>query len=107
MHAIRQHKKACLFSLEEFFDHAFRFAEAPRKNVLQRSLRFRKSHRHGYALARGQPIRLDHDGSALRRELGPGFFQIREAPIGGSGNIVIGADVLGETLGAFQLGRKF
>ncbi len=107
VHAIRQDKEARLFAFEEFLDHAFRFAEAAGKNILQRGLGFRQRHGHGHALAGRQPIRLDHNGSALRGEIGLGFFQIREAPIGGGWNIVVGADVLGETLGAFKLGRKF
>ena len=59
-----------------------------------------------HALAGGEPVGLDDDGQALRRHIGLGGGRIVEAAIGGGGDAVFGAEILGEAFGAFELRRR-
>ncbi len=63
-------------------------------------------HGHRHALAGGKPIGLDDDRRALLADIGFRRFGSRETLVRAGRDIVAGADILGETLGAFQLGRR-
>ncbi len=58
-----------------------------------------------HALAGGEPVGLDDDGQALRGHISLGRGRVVEAAIGGGGDAVFGAEILGEALGAFELRR--
>ena len=60
-------------------------------------------HRHHYALAGCQAIRLDHEGRTLRADIRQGRFLIRKAPVGGRGDVGAPHELLGELLGTLHL----
>src|SRR5690606_12647122 len=57
-----------------------------------------------HALARRQAVGLDDDGGTLLAQVGQGRLDFGEVGVGGGGNGVAGEEILGEGLGAFQLG---
>ena len=60
--------------------------------------------RHHNALARGQAVGLDDDGSALLAHVGKGGFLVGEGAVGRRGNARAGHELFGETLGSLELG---
>ena len=105
--AIGEHEEAGFLALKEFLDHACGAAEFAGENIIKGGDGFFHCHRHGDALAGGQAIGLDDDGSAVLLEVCRCRRLVLEAAIGGGGDVVPGADILGEALGAFKLGREF
>ena len=59
-----------------------------------------------YAFAGREPVGLDDDGQALRGHISLGRGRVVEAAIGGRGDAVFGAEILGEAFGAFELCRR-
>ncbi len=74
------------------------------EHVAHGGFRLFQGHRHDHALAGGQAVGLDYDGRALLAHIGEGFVHIGEVAVGGGGDVLAGQKVLGEGLGAFQLG---
>ena len=107
--AVGQAEEACFLAVQESFDHHFRAgrAEGAGKAVVDGGHCVVECHGHGYALAGGKPVRLDDDRCALLALIGLGRGGIGEPLVGAGRNIVAGAKVLGEPLGALQLrGRR-
>ena len=107
VNTVGQHKETRLFALKKFFNHAFRTAKAAGEDIIKCCIGFGQGHGDCDTFAGSQSIRLDHDRRPSFSQIGAGLFQIREAAIGGGGDVVFRANVLGETFGAFELGRKF
>ena len=59
--------------------------------------------RHDDALAGRQAVGLDDDGHAIAADIGFRRLRIGEAPVGGGRDAELGAEILGEGLGAFEL----
>ena len=60
---------------------------------------------HRHALAAGQAIGLHDDGQRVNGDIMMGIGRTGEAPEAGGGNVIFGAQILGETLGGFQFRR--
>ena len=99
-------KKLILAAFEEFLDHDFRagIAERAIEHHGDGGLRFIKRLGDDDALAGGQAIRLDDDRRALFADIGQRIVSRGEAAVRAGRNIEFGAERLGETLGAFELG---
>ena len=103
--AVAQREEADLAAGEIFLDHDLGpgRAEAAFEHHGDRGLGFRKCLGDHHALAGGKAIRLDHHRRALlahvRERIGGGV----EALIRTGRNVEIAAEILGETLGAFEL----
>ncbi|MNI33698.1 hypothetical protein D3C73_876580 [compost metagenome] len=106
--AVGKAEEACLFAIEIGLDHDFRTGcpEGAVEAVVDCGKCFFDRHCHGDTLAGGKSVCLDHDRRALLGHIGLGFFTIGEAAVGSGRDIVAGADILGETLGAFELGCR-
>ncbi len=60
---------------------------------------------HDHALARRQPVRLDHDRRAHFSEVGARRVRLVENPCPGRGHAVLEQDLFAEHLAAFELRR--
>ena len=105
--AVGEDEEARFLAFKELLDDAFGAAELAREDVVQCAASFRHFHGNGDALAGRQPIGLDDDRYTPRLEIGKCRRLVGEAAIGGGGDAIRGADVLGEALGTFELGGKF
>ena len=68
-------------------------------------LRLIQGLRHHDALAGGEPIGLHNDGRTGLRQIGEGGILIGEPGEGGGGDAAFRAQILGESLRAFELRR--
>ena len=77
-------KKLASSPSKKLLDDDFRprASKGPVEAVVYRRQRFLDRHRHGHALAGGEPVRLDHDRRADLLDIGPRSGGIREATIG-------------------------
>ena len=93
--------------MQAFLDHhavaGFAHAVAGEHGV-DGGVRFLRGRRDDHALAGGQPVGLDHDGRALRVDVGMRGGGIGEGAEGRGGNVVARHELLGEILRAFELG---
>ncbi len=104
--AIDHDDEAGLLALEEILDHDPRSGIAEGvvlEHVTDRRFGLGFGHRHDHALARGQPVGLDHDRRALLPEVGQRGFDLAERLVVGGRNRVACQEVLGECLGALEL----
>ncbi len=76
--------------------------KAPPKISSIAGQRLGHGHRHDHALARGQPVGLDHDRRALARERSPLPCRVGKSRPGGGGRAAGVADLLGEGLRGLQ-----
>ena len=106
VHAVAQAEEARLLAVEEGFHDHFRAgrAEGAVEAVVDGGERLVERHGDGHALAGGKPVRLDDDRGALGLDIGPGGGGVGEASIGAGRDVVLGAQVLGEALGALEPG---
>jgi hypothetical protein len=101
--SVSQHEQARLLALQELLDH--RFASAGEDGV-ERGVGFLAGGGHRHALARRQPVGLDHHGQAEGAvERGGGGGAVGRTDIAGGGDAGTRAQILGEALGALQLRR--
>jgi hypothetical protein len=77
-------KKLASSPCQEFLDHHFGagLAERALETILDRRQRLVQRHRHGDALAGGQPVGLDDDRRALRPRIGLGLRRVVETLVG-------------------------
>ena len=106
--AVAQREERRLLAFQEFLDHHLGagVAETSIEHHVDGGLRLRQGLRHHHAFAGRKPIGLDHDRRTLRLHISLGTCSILEALIGRSRDAVVPAQVLGETLGGFQLGGR-
>jgi hypothetical protein len=98
--------EARLLAGQEFLDdHAVaRAAEAPgTEHVLHRRLRGREILGEDDALARGEPVGLDHDGRADPAQIGERGLGLGEDAVGRRRDAMVREEVLGEGLRALEL----
>ena len=102
--AVDQREEARFLAVEKFLDHELgaRGAERAAEAILDRRVRLLARLRDHHALSRRQPVRLDDDRQALRRDISFGGARFGEAAIGGGWDAVFGAKILGEAFGAFE-----
>ena len=107
--AVDHDDEAGFFAEQAFLDHhamaGFAHAVAGEHGV-DGSVRLISSRRDHHALARRQAVGLHHDGGALLVDIGVGGGGIGEGAEGRGGNAVARHELLGEILGAFQLGGR-
>ena len=110
VHSVAQHDEAGLFAFEELLNHhaSAAFVVRHAQLVVQQHevdglVRFDQRHRHHHALARCQPVGLDHDGRALGVHIGMGLRRVGEGLVLGRGNAMALHEGLAEGLGAFEL----
>ena len=104
--AIAQREEGGFLAVEEFLDHDFAagLAQGAAEHHVDRRFRFGQTSRHDDTLAGGKPVGLDHDRRAAAADVSLGRRRGAKAFIGGRGNAVRPAQVLGEALGAFEAG---
>ncbi len=105
--AVDHDNEAGFLAVEEFLDHHARAGVAKgvaREHVAYRLLGFGQRHGDDHALARGQAIGLDDDRCTAFTQIGECGFDFGEVLVGRGGDVVACEEVLGESLGAFQLG---
>jgi hypothetical protein len=107
---VGQCEEARLLAGQELLDHHLRARAAERaaEHVGQRRLGFGGGPRDHHALARRKPIRLDHHRQPEAPERRARGRLVGEAAIGGGGDILPRAQILGEALRSFKLrgGRR-
>ena len=103
--AVAQREERCFLPFEELFhdDLRVRSTELPRKYSVDCRFRLGDTSRDHDALAGGKSVCLHHDGRALGAHIGLCRQRRIEALIAGGRNGIGPAQVLGETLGAFEL----
>src|SRR6185312_5244277 len=107
MGAVDQGEETRFLAVEELLDHQLRArrAEAPRQHrLVDGGERLLDGRSDGDAFAGGESVRLDDDRCAapadeLLRRLG-----LAKAPVGGGGDAVFGAEILGEAFRALERG---
>ena len=106
--AIAKREKRHFLAFEKILDddRFTRFAKQARKHVIDGGFRLAKAHGHGDALARREPIGLDHGRRAFRSHKGLGGLRIGETRIGRGWNRMPAAKRLGKGLRAFEPGRR-
>ena len=106
--AVAEYEEGRLLAGHEFLDHHLgaRRAEGAAEHVLDRGMGLGHGLGDDHALARGQPVGLDHDGCALCRHVGLGAVEVGEMRVGGGGRPAGIADGLGEGLGRLELRRR-
>ncbi len=105
--AIDHDDEARLFTLQKLLNHhpGARFAKGiAGEHVAHRVFRFLQGHGDNHPLARRQTIGLDDDGSPLLAQISECRLHFGEVLVLGSRDGVTGQEILGESLGAFQLG---
>ncbi len=102
--AVAQREEGRLLAGEEFFDDDFAagFAEAAAEHHVDGGFGLGDGLRYHHAFAGGKAVGLDHDRRAARAQIGFGRIGRAEALIGRGRNSVCPAQILGETLGAFE-----
>ncbi len=94
-------------TFEEVFDDDFRAGRAETmidEDVIQGVDGGFDIHGDGDALARGEAVGLDDDRRAVLLDVGLGRFEFLEGAVLGGGDVVACHELLGEVLGAFDLG---
>ena len=71
---------------------------------VDRGVRLVGRHRHHHALARGEAVGLDHDRRGLGVDVGVRLGRIRERAVLRGRDVVADEELLGEVLGALELG---
>ena len=111
--AITQHDKTGFFALQELLNHHTRatIVVAYAKLVVEQHevdglVCLGRGHRHHHTFASSQAVGLDHNRRALRVHIGMGQRSVGEGLVLRSRNVVALHKCLGESLRAFQLGRK-
>ena len=104
--AVSEREEARFLAFHELLDHHLRAcaAEGPAEHVGERILGLCERCGDHHALARRQTIGLEHVRRGKAGEGGAGFLQRRGAHVAGGRDARAGAEVLGEALGAFELG---
>ncbi len=104
--AIGKGEEARLLALHEFLDHHLRAcpAEGAAEHVGERFLGISEGFGDHHALAGREPIGLEHKGRGKAGEGGAGLLKAGGAHVAGGRDARTLAQVLGEALGAFQLG---
>ncbi len=74
------------------------------EHVAYRVFGFGQGHGNDHTFAGGQAVGLDHDRCAFFTQIGQGRLDLGEVPVIGGRDLVAGQEILGESLGAFQLG---
>jgi hypothetical protein len=72
--------------------------------IVDGGVRFVERHRHHHALAGGQAVGLDDDRRALGVDVGVGRGGVGEGLVLRGRDVVADQELLGEVLGAFELG---
>ena len=108
--AVGHDDEAGLFAGQELLDHHTRAAgvvlhaqRVVQQHPVHRLVRFFQGHGHDHALARRQAVGLDDDGRAVLVDEGVGRLGVGEGFIEGRGDAMALHEVLGKSLGAFQL----
>ena len=107
--AVAQGEKARLLAVEEFLHHDLISRRAEgffRHHDIHGGLRLLRDVADEHALAGSQPVGLDHQRAAFFADKGLGLCGVSESAIGGGGDVVTGAEILHEALGAFQSGSR-
>ena len=104
MFAVRQSKKARLFSVEELLDDNFRArrAEGAVEHEIDRLARILLGIGDDDAFAGREPVRLDDDGKPQSARKGLGARRIAKAAIGSGRNIIFRTKVFHEAFGALE-----
>ncbi len=105
--AVHHDDEARLFPVQELLDHHLGAGIAEGiagEHVTHRRFRLVEGHGDDHPFAGGQTVGLDDDGGALLAQIGQRRLHLGEVLVIGGGNGVAGQEVLGEGLGAFQLG---
>ena len=105
--AIDHDDEAGFFAVEELLDHHARagFTEGVAgEHVAHRVFGFLQGHGDDHAFAGGQAIGLDHDRCAFLTQVSQCRLDLGEVLVVGSRDLVTRQEILGEGLGAFQLG---
>jgi hypothetical protein len=107
--AVAQREERGFLADQTILDHDFpgRLPEAAAEHHVDGGFGFRHRLRHHHALTGGKPIGLHHDRRAFFPHVVLGRSRALEALVSGGRNLVGLAQVLGETLGAFQPRRPF
>ncbi|MNZ68661.1 hypothetical protein D3C78_869310 [compost metagenome] len=106
--AVDHDDEAGFLAVEELLDHhaGARIAEGVAgQHVTHGGFGFFQGHGDDHALARGQAVGLDHDRRAFFLQVGQRRLDFGEVLVVGGRDLVTRQEVLGEGLGAFQLGR--
>lgn len=106
--AVDHDDEAGFLAVEKLFDHDTRtcFTEGvASQHVTHGGFGFFQRHGDDYALARSQAVGLDHNRRALFLQVGQRWLDLGEILVVGGRDLVTRQEILGEGLGAFQLGR--
>ena len=103
--AIGQREEAGLLAHQELLDHHFaaRAAELAVEHLVERVLGFFVGFGDDHALARGEPVSLEHERRIEALERAPRLFERDAALVACGGNVRALAQLLGEALAAFEL----
>ncbi len=107
--AVDHDDEAGFLTVQELFDHdaGTGIAEGiAGEHVAHGVFGFGQGHGDDHALAGGQAVGLDHDRRTLLTQIGQRRLHLGEVLVIGGGNRMTGQEVLGERLGAFQLGGR-
>ena len=106
--AVAEREKRGFLPVQKFLHHHLRAGrtEGAAKHHVDRRLRLGHGGGDDHALAGGEPVGLDDDRRALRAHVALRRIDRAEALIGGGGNGVRLAQILGEAFGAFEPRRR-
>jgi hypothetical protein len=107
--AVDQGEEAGLLALQVLLDDqlgAGRSEGLVEQRGVDRGLGLGQGPGHGHPFAGGEAVGLDHDGDAPVADIGLGRGGFGEAGVGGGRDVVAGAEVLHEALGAFERRRR-
>ena len=106
--AVAEREERRLLALQELLDHHFGagLAQSAAEHHVDGGLRLGDAGRDHDALAGGEPVGLDHDRRALGAHVSLRRRRRGEALIGRGRNVARLAQILGEALGAFELGGR-
>src|SRR5487761_1501988 len=107
--AVDQREVADLLALEEILDDDLGAGGAEflrHHRGIDGGQRLARGRRHRDALAGGQPVGFHHDRRLVLLDVFLGRCRIGEAPVRRRRNVVLGAEILRERLGAFERGGR-
>jgi hypothetical protein len=111
--AVGHHDEAGFLAVHELLDHHPRAAlvvlhaqGVVGEHGVDGGVGFVQAHRHHHALAGGQAVGLDDDRRALGVHVGVGGGGVGEGLVLGRRDLVALQELLGEVLGAFELGGE-
>ena len=107
-HAIAKRKERRLLAGEKFLDYdlAGGLAQTAAEHHVDRRVRGGEVFGDDHALAGGKPVGLDHDRRAALADIGLSRFGGAETLVGGGGDAVCAAQILGESPWSPRAGRR-